>query len=91
MLRNARQSYRRRSVLESSLRARASDDSTEDRVILMLHAWDGLDTHAVQTTLSITNNAAAVRLSRAQERFCEALNTARVTGNSPATQNEEMP
>ena len=43
----------------------------DDREILMLNAWDGLDTHELGVALSITTNAAAVRLSRAQSRFRE--------------------
>jgi DNA-directed RNA polymerase specialized sigma24 family protein len=37
----------------------------------MLNAWDGLDTHALGVALSITTNAAAVRLTRARARFRE--------------------
>jgi RNA polymerase sigma-70 factor (ECF subfamily) len=48
--------------------ARLSDD---DREIVMLSAWDGLDVHAIATALSITTNVAAVRLTRAQSRFRE--------------------
>src|SRR5579863_7023889 len=43
----------------------------DDREVLMLNAWDGLDTHALGVALSITTNAAAVRLTRAQARFRE--------------------
>lgn len=48
--------------------ARLSDD---DREILLLHAWDGLNADALARTLLISPNAAAVRLSRAQARFKE--------------------
>jgi RNA polymerase sigma-70 factor (ECF subfamily) len=48
--------------------ARLTDD---DREILMLSAWDGLDVHAIAATLSVTTNVAAVRLTRAQSRFRE--------------------
>ena len=34
-----------------------------------MHAWDGLSSAQIGTILGITTNAAAVRLSRAQERF----------------------
>jgi hypothetical protein len=44
----------------------------------MLNAWDGLDTHALGIALSITTNAAAVRLSRAQARFRDHFSAAQV-------------
>jgi len=50
----------------------------DDREILMLNAWDGLDTHALGIALSITTNAAAVRLTRAQARFRERFAAAQV-------------
>jgi RNA polymerase sigma-70 factor, ECF subfamily len=40
-----------------------------DREVLLLHFWDGLDAPQLAVALSITTNAAAVRLSRAQSRF----------------------
>lgn len=43
--------------------------SEADREILLLHFWDGLDPPQLAVTLSVTTNAAAVRLSRAQSRF----------------------
>jgi len=52
--------------------------SDDDREILLLHAWDGLDTHALGVYLVISTNAAAVRLSRAQARFRELLSAAEV-------------
>jgi RNA polymerase sigma-70 factor, ECF subfamily len=50
----------------------------DDREILLLNAWDGLDTHALGAYFVISTNAAAVRLSRAQHRFRELLNDAQV-------------
>ncbi len=50
----------------------------DDREVLMLNAWDGLDTHALGIALSITTNAAAVRLTRAQARFREHFSAAQV-------------
>ena len=50
----------------------------DDREILLLNAWDGLDTHALGAYFVISTNAAAVRLSRAQHRFRELLNEAQV-------------
>jgi RNA polymerase sigma-70 factor (ECF subfamily) len=40
-----------------------------DREVLLLHFWDGLDAGELAVALSVTTNAAAVRLSRAQGRF----------------------
>lgn len=40
-----------------------------DREVLLLHFWDGLDARELAVALSVTTNAAAVRLSRAQTRF----------------------
>ena len=47
--------------------------SEADREVLLLHFWDGLDPAQLATVLSVTVNAAAVRLSRAQSRFREIL------------------
>ena len=44
-----------------------------DREILLLHFWDGLDAAQLATVLSVSSNAAAVRLSRAQSRLREHL------------------
>jgi len=35
----------------------------------MLHFWDGLSASALATVVGVSENAAAVRLTRAQERF----------------------
>ncbi len=43
----------------------------DDREVLMLNAWDGLDTHELGVARTLTPTAAAVRLSRAQARFRE--------------------
>jgi RNA polymerase sigma-70 factor (ECF subfamily) len=43
--------------------------SEDDRDIVLLHAWDGRSAGDIGVILGITTNAAAVRLSRAQERF----------------------
>lgn len=49
-----------------------------DREILLLHFWDGLDARQLAVALSVTTNAAAVRLSRAQARF-----RAQMSGGEP--------
>jgi len=58
----------------------------DDREVLMLNAWDGLDTHALGIALSITTNAAAVRLSRAagpfSRAFCGGSSHLKVSGAS---------
>lgn len=56
-------------IADSSARDALLTLNDDDREILMMSAWDGLDTVALGVALSITTNAAAVRLSRAQSRF----------------------
>ncbi len=56
-------------VADASVREALSKLTDDDREILMLNAWDGLDVHAIGLALSITTNVAAVRLTRAQSRF----------------------
>ncbi len=40
-----------------------------DRETLLLHYWDGLDVAAIAQVLSVSTNAAAVKLSRAKKKF----------------------
>jgi RNA polymerase sigma-70 factor (ECF subfamily) len=63
---------------DSSVRDALAALDDGDREILLLNAWDGLDTHALGVYFSISTNAAAVRLSRAQSRFRELLGSAEV-------------
>jgi len=65
-------------VADTSVREALAALSDDDREVLLLNAWDGLDTHALGAVLVISTNAAAVRLSRAQRRFRELLGTAEV-------------
>jgi RNA polymerase sigma-70 factor (ECF subfamily) len=65
-------------VADESVRHALASLSEDDREILLLNAWDGLDTHALGTYFTISTNAAAVRLSRAQHRFRELLDEAQV-------------
>ncbi|HTT59311.1 MAG TPA: sigma-70 family RNA polymerase sigma factor [Acidimicrobiales bacterium] len=65
-------------VADESVRHALNSLSEDDREILLLHAWDGLDTQALGTYFAISTNAAAVRLSRAQRRFREILNDKQV-------------
>jgi RNA polymerase sigma-70 factor, ECF subfamily len=65
-------------IADESVRNALASLPDDDREILLLNAWDGLDTHALGVYLVISTNAAAVRLSRAQHRFRELLNEAQV-------------
>ena len=60
-------------IADVSVREALGSLSDDDREILLLNAWDGLDTHALGVYFVISTNAAAVRLSRAQARFRELL------------------
>ena len=62
-----------RVVADLSIQEALGRLTDSDREILLLHFWDGLDPSQLATVLSITSNAAAVRLSRAQSRFREQL------------------
>jgi RNA polymerase sigma-70 factor (ECF subfamily) len=65
-------------IADASVRDALISLTDDDREVLMLNAWDGLDTHALGVALSITTNAAAVRLTRAQARFRERFAAAQV-------------
>jgi RNA polymerase sigma-70 factor (ECF subfamily) len=65
-------------VADVSVREALGSLSDDDREILLLNAWDGLDTHALGVYFVISTNAAAVRLSRAQAKFRELLSAAEV-------------
>jgi RNA polymerase sigma-70 factor (ECF subfamily) len=65
-------------IADTSVREALTALTDDDREVLMLNAWDGLDTHALGVALSITTNAAAVRLTRAQARFRERFAAAQV-------------
>jgi RNA polymerase sigma-70 factor (ECF subfamily) len=65
-------------IADVSVREALSSLSDDDREVLLLNAWDGLDTHALGVYFVISTNAAAVRLSRAQARFRELLGAAEV-------------
>ncbi len=60
-------------VADMAVREALSALSEADREVLLLHFWDGLDPGALATVLSVSSNAAAVRLSRAQVRFREQI------------------
>jgi RNA polymerase sigma-70 factor (ECF subfamily) len=65
-------------IADTSVREALAALNDDDREVLLLNAWDGLDTHALGAFLVISTNAAAVRLSRAQRRFRELLGAAEV-------------
>jgi RNA polymerase sigma-70 factor, ECF subfamily len=65
-------------IADTSVREALASLNEDDREILLLNAWDGLDTHALGGYFVISTNAAAVRLSRAQARFRELLSAAEV-------------
>lgn len=60
-------------VADLSVREALAALGDDDREILLLNAWDGLDAAALATYFHVSPNAAAVRLSRAQHRFRERL------------------
>ncbi len=60
-------------VADVSVREALAALSEGDREILLLNAWDGLDTASLAAYFGVSPNAAAVRLSRAQRRFREHL------------------
>ena len=51
----------------------------DDRELILLHFWDGLSAGAIATVLGISENAAAVRVTRAQERFRRFFDNAQVS------------
>lgn len=56
-------------IADEEVRGALTALSDDDRDIVLLHAWDGRSAADIAVILGITTNAAAVRLSRAQERF----------------------
>lgn len=56
-------------IADEGVRVALASLSEDDREILLLHAWDGRSTSEIAAIFAVTPNAAAVRLSRAQDRF----------------------
>lgn len=56
-------------IADEGVRAALEALNDDDRDIVLLHAWDGRSAAEIGVILGVTTNAAAVRLSRAQERF----------------------
>lgn len=64
---------------DETIRSALAALSDDDRDILLLHYWDGQSTRAIATMLGVSENAAAVRLSRSQDRFRNFLEKTRVS------------
>ncbi len=56
-------------IADEGVRAALEALSDDDRDIVLLHAWDGRSAAEIGVIVGVSTNAAAVRLSRAQERF----------------------
>jgi len=56
-------------VADDSVRRALESLTDDDRDLLLLHYWDGIATPDLAVILGISPNAAAVRLSRALQRF----------------------
>lgn len=60
-------------VASESIREALAQLKPRDREILILHYWDGLNTQELAQALALSSHNAAVRLSRAGQRFQENL------------------
>ena len=56
-------------IADEGVRSALASLSEDDRDIVLLHAWDGRSATEIGVIFGVSANAAAVRLSRAQERF----------------------
>ncbi|HEY5303480.1 MAG TPA: sigma-70 family RNA polymerase sigma factor [Acidimicrobiales bacterium] len=56
-------------IADEGVRTALAALSDDDRDIVLLHAWDGQSATEIGVILGLSTNAAAVRLSRAQDRF----------------------
>ena len=56
-------------IADEGVRSALAALSEDDRDIVLLHAWDGRSVTEISVIYGVSANAAAVRLSRAQERF----------------------
>ena len=64
--------------------------SDPDREVLELSAWEGLTHKQISTVLDISENAVAVRLHRARERFDRIRQSANQSEDSPKSQLEDQ-
>lgn len=60
-------------VASESIRTALAQLKPRERDILILHYWDGLSAEDIGTAMSLSSHSAAVRLSRAGQRFQEIL------------------
>lgn len=63
-------------IADESVRIALTSLESDDREILLLHAWDGCSPEQIGRILGISSNAAAVRLSRVKDRFQQNLSNA---------------
>lgn len=56
-------------IADQGVREALAAMNEDDRETLLLHVWDGRSADEIAAIFNVTPNAAAVRLSRAQERF----------------------
>jgi RNA polymerase sigma-70 factor (ECF subfamily) len=56
-------------IADEGVRVALGAMSETDREVLLLAVWDGRSVEDIATILGITSNAAAVRLTRAKDRF----------------------
>lgn len=56
-------------IADEGVRSALAALSEDDRDIVLLHAWDGRSVAEIGVIFGVSINAAAVRLSRAQDRF----------------------
>lgn len=72
-------------IEDQALRAAFAALGEDQRELLRLVAWEGLDNREIAEVLGISSGAVANRVSRARARFEEALATAdRETGHEPS-------
>jgi RNA polymerase sigma-70 factor (ECF subfamily) len=65
-------------IADDSVRTALASLTEDDRDLLLLHFWDGLTSGEIALVFGISANAAAVRLTRAQERFRRSIDVANI-------------
>jgi RNA polymerase sigma-70 factor (ECF subfamily) len=63
----------------------------DDREILMLTAWEGLDTRQLACLLGCTNTAARIRLHRARNRLSDAIAAAEIPSKQVPDTRRQRP
>ena len=64
--------------------------SADDRELLLLLAWEGLDAGGVARTLGCSRNAARIRIHRARRRFAAALATTDAPKRAPSVPDPRL-